>query len=75
MVQDETPDDIRPGHFAAREADRGEKGELIRLFERLSPAARQDLLDYAQQLARGKTALREVGPESEVRGGHEAPQD
>lgn len=54
MADDDEPDDIRPGHFAAREADRGAKGALIRLFDELDDTAKQELLQFAEQLRQKK---------------------
>ncbi len=51
MAEEEQPTDIKPGHFAKRESDRGDKGWLLRLFESLDEPTRQELLRFAQDLA------------------------
>lgn len=51
MAEDDQPSDIeRPRHFATRDLDRGERGEMNRLFDKLDAAARQELLRYGQAL-------------------------
>ena len=50
MSDEDSPTDIRPGHFAKRDSDRGNRGALLRLFDALDPARQQELLDFAASL-------------------------